>query len=103
MRDVKRIPILIGLLKNDDNKRSVLEYYFKPKIGVQLEIGMPYFEIDDYINNWNLLFNDFKTTLFDYPDLRVSQVLVNNNIIPNFSGEWYYTEDDKILTLLQQN
>jgi hypothetical protein len=101
MRDLKRIPVLINLLKNDNNKRIVLEHYFKPEVGVQLEIGMPYFEINDYIGYWNLLFNDFETTWFDYPDSRLSQVLIYNNIIPNHSGIWYYIEDDELLTLLQ--
>jgi hypothetical protein len=62
---------------------------------------MPYFEINEYIGYWNLLFNDFETTWFDYPDLRLSQILVNNNIIPNHFGIWYHIEDDVLLTLLQ--
>jgi len=31
------------------------------------------------------------------PDWRISQVLVNNGIMPNILGMWYYMEEDDIL------
>ena len=31
------------------------------------------------------------------PDLRISQVLINLNVIPNIPGIWYYDEESKLL------
>ena len=36
------------------------------------------------------------------PDMRLTQVLVNNHIIPNFPGHWYYLEDDKVEDALSE-
>jgi len=36
------------------------------------------------------------------PDLRLTQVLVNLGLIPNFPGFWYYLEDDKIEEFLSR-
>jgi len=38
-----------------------------------------------------------------YPDLRISQVLVNNGFIPNIPGSWYYLEDWEILFMQGDN
>ena len=35
-------------------------------------------------------------------DWRLTQVLVNTGIIPNFPGFWYYLEDDKVEEILNE-
>lgn len=94
MRRPERIPIILELLKDDSNRRKVLEKYFKPKEDTQLEIGMPYFEIDNILVRWNKMFHIFSKSWQHNPDLRLSQALVNSNVMPNFSGFWYYLEDE---------
>ena len=34
------------------------------------------------------------------PDWRLTQLLVNTAVIPNFPGHWYYAEDDELLTAI---
>lgn len=97
MRRPERIPIILESLKDDSNKLKVLEKFFKPKEGSQLEIGMPYFEIDTIIKRWDKLFEEFSVFWKLTPDLRLSQALVNCGVMPNFMGFWYYLEDDTIM------
>ena len=94
MRRPERIPIILELLKDDSNKLKVLEKFFKPKEGSQLEIGMPYFEIDNIIKRWIKMFEKFSVFWKLTPDLRLSQALVNCGILHNYIGFWYYLEDE---------
>lgn len=79
-RNVKRIPIILDLLHanyldflldigiGDDNKIQLTNVFFVKKEEIQ--------------KFWE-----------ENPDLRLTQVLVNMDIIPNIPGTWYYTEE----------
>lgn len=96
MRQVKRIPVIIDVLQDNDKKREVLEHFFKPKPGTQMEIGMPFYEIDNFIEIWDK--NYYETAIFwkQNPDLRLAQVLVNG-IVPNYPGFWFHIEDEQLM------
>lgn len=78
MRDINRIP---KILKNI----NLFEFIKSFNI----------FRTDDEIKQWLTVIN--MEMLEDYwlknPDLRLTQVLVNLNIIPNAPGVWYYIEE----------
>lgn len=97
MRVKKRIPIILKCLESNQAKNLFLETFFKPKIGVQLEIGMPYFEIINMILKWDNQKDNIEKHWLANPDLRLTQVLIYFNIMPSYGGLWYYTEDEKNL------
>lgn len=101
MRRPERIPIILELLKDNTNKRKVLGVYFTPKEGTQLEVGMPYFEIDNIVKKWDEMFEEFSAFWKQIPDLRLSQVLVNYDILINYAGFWYYLDDE--ITMISTN
>lgn len=97
MRQKQRIPIILDVLKDNDKKREVLEHFFKPKPGIQMEIGMPFYEIDNIIKAWKLNEDLVKKLWIKNPDLRLTQVLINVGIMPNFPGFYYYIEDELLM------
>ena len=80
MRPPERIPIFLNLV--DWNKLLFNFKIFK----YQDDIDKTCFKI---YKNLDLI----KQYWADNPDLRISQVLVNTNIIRNVPGNWYYRED----------
>lgn len=97
MRQQHRIPIILDVLKDNDNKRVVLEHLFKPKPGTQMEIGMPFYEIDNIIKAWKLSEDLVKKLWIKNPDLRLTQALINVGVMPNFPGFYYYIEDEQLM------
>lgn len=97
MRNKHRVPIIIEALKNDENKRKVLNYLFKPEPKEQMAIDSPFYYIDTYVDIWKEEEEKFVKMYSNYPNLRLTQILVNCNIIPNYPGSWYYTEDVKLM------
>lgn len=98
MRLKERIPVIWEKIQHGDNYKLILELLF------------PNWD-DNTIKNHNLLWESAsKKTLLEkwlkYPNLRLTQLLVTNDIIPNESGMWYYKEDDDLMIeagLLQPN
>jgi hypothetical protein len=37
----------------------------------------------------------------EHPDWRLTQLMVNTGIVPNFPGTWYYAEDAEIVKNIQ--
>jgi len=88
---------MLEVTRDKDNKMKVLDYLFKPKPNTQMSFEDPYNYVDKMLENWINHFKGFSTLWLDNPDLRLTQVLVNTGIIPNFSGFWYNVEDEEIM------
>lgn len=99
MRQPRRIPIILKALEDDENKRKVLEYWFKPPEGVQLELGGPYNSIDDIIKQWNAEYEIISAFWKENIDLRLPQVLISAGIMPNYTGFYFYKEDEATVIL----
>ena len=97
MRRPERIPIILDILKNDSNKKLILEYFFKPKEGEQIKLHEPYNDIDFHIKRWSDNFEMFSTGWKLMPELRLTQALVNSGILPNYPGFWYLKEDEPLM------
>jgi len=97
MRRPERIKIILELLKDDSNKKIILDYYFKPEQGAQLKLHEPSNDNDFHVRKWIENFEEFLTIWYFYPDLRLSQVLINSGILPNYPGSWLYIEDEKVM------
>lgn len=80
MRNPKRIPIILDLLK--DNYAEFLK-----------DCGIEEIDIDTLISIYNSKRKEIEEFWLDNPDLRLTQVFVNLGIIPNFPGFWYYKEE----------
>lgn len=78
-RLIERIPIIAKALETPQNKTRFIRMIL-PDLPIE------------YIEKWqeNVLWVEFWE---DHPYLRLTQVLVNLEIIPNFPGAWYYKED----------
>ncbi len=55
--------------------------------------GLEGYDLEIIVNNLEVIKESWK----QYPDWRISQVLINNNLLPNYPGAWYYLEDWEIL------
>jgi hypothetical protein len=78
MRTPQRIPIYLELLKN---KKLIINEK----------------EVDFSLIDFKLLSDAWE----EYPDWRLTQLLVNTGIIPNTRGFWYYMEDHEFLMNLR--
>lgn len=97
MRRPERIPIILELLKDNTNKKLILENFFKPKEGEQIKLYEPYNDIDFHVQRWSENFESFSTGWNLIPDLRLTQALVNSGILPNYPGFWYFKEDEQLM------
>lgn len=52
---------------------------------------------ENLISKIQMNLQGIKTVWNENPDLRITQVLVNTDTIPNYPGFWYYKEDYDIL------
>jgi hypothetical protein len=78
MRDINRIPKILKNINLFEFIKSFNIFYTDDEIKQRLKvINMEMLE-DYWLKN---------------PDLRLTQVLVNLNIIPNVPGVWYYIEE----------
>ena len=85
MRVPNRIPIIRRVL-NEENKTKYIEY-----------LGLGDLS-DDILSKWSKCDeNELYNFWLDYPDLRLTQVLVEFNIIPNTPGFWFYVEEVNFL------
>lgn len=97
MRRPERIQIILAVLKDDANKKKVLEHFFKPEEGAQIKLHEPIHDVDFHVKLWSENFGAFEDIWTHYPDLRLTQVLVNSGILPNYPGSWYYIEDNNVM------
>ena len=95
MRQVMRVPMMLKMLRSEENRRKVLEYWFKIPGGEQTEIGHPYYEIGTILDYWKDNLVDVESFWRNNIDLRLPQVLININIMPNFPGFYYHKEDEE--------
>lgn len=72
MRRPERIPIILELLKDNTNKKLILEHFFKPIEGVQLKLHEPYNDIDFHVQRWLENFNVFSEDWKLMSDLRLT-------------------------------
>jgi len=97
MRRPERIPIILELLKDNINKKLILEYFFKPQEEEQMKLHESYNDIDFHVQRWAENFDVFSTDWQLTPDLRLTQALVNSGILPNYPGFWYFKEDQSLM------
>lgn len=97
MRQIKRIPIILEVLKDKTNKLKVLNYLFKPAPRTRLKFDDAYVYINDILDIWENHYKEFSKLWIENPDLRLTQVLVNAGISSNFPGLWYFFEDEEII------
>ena len=90
MRIEDRIPIVLKLIKN--NKYSFIKYLLS-KTGLENYKELIPEILERLEQNWDKAEELYRKN----PDLRITQVLVNTNIFPNFQGFWYYKEDDDLM------
>lgn len=94
------------MLKNDNNNKKidVLLQFFNKKIvrETYLKFVLDSIEttqirtsnlVSDYLFLWEEKQEEIKVFWKLHPYLRLSQVLIHYNIIPNLSGFWFYKED----------
>lgn len=87
IRDKNRIPININYIcRNYGNFFYNLLTLIGHKEDYQMVIERFEKSVFEFIKMYN-----------DYTDLRITQVLVNTNIVDNYVGDWYYLEDDELL------
>lgn len=104
MRQPRRIAIILKALEEKENKKKILEYWFTPPEGVQLEFNSAINNIDKIINDWIKEETKFQNFWANNTDLRLPQALINYGILPNYPGFYYHLEDEdsvissKILT-----
>lgn len=89
MRPQKRISVIKELLNTDENKEKILASLLGDDIK-EIDISAT---VEDWNVQYDYLFKDWT----DNPDMRIAQMLVTCNIIPNIPGFWYYKEDYKVL------
>jgi hypothetical protein len=80
MRAKERISIILDLL--DNNYMDFL-----------IDIGIGEENRHELIDVYFLKGKEIEEFWMENPDLRLTQVLVNLDIIPNIAGFWYYTEE----------
>lgn len=97
MRRPERIPIILDIVKDNTNKKKILEYFFKPEEGEQLKLYEPYNDIDYHVKKWEENFDAFEKLWLEYDDLRLTQVLISSGILPNYPGSWFYKEDSSLM------
>ena len=95
MKKITRI--LEWLSQSDDNKRKLFEFWFKPPVSTQLEIGMTYFEIDDIIKNYNNCLVDLEVFYETYDCVNLFEVLTWLEIIPDYNGLFNHVSNDIII------
>jgi len=85
MRNIKRIDRFLELVDNENLLTNIWRLPLKDDSlrAVLSLIAVKNKEITEF---WK-----------DNPDLRYSQVLIGMGIIPNYSGFWYFNEEDDIL------
>lgn len=84
MRLEQRIPIFLDKIEWD----KYIDY-IQPDLSVDKKSDLS----DNIIKHLDIV----ERYWLQYPDLRISQVLINTGIIPNFPGVWYYEEDEEVL------
>lgn len=90
MRRPERIKIILDALSNDENKKKVLDFWFPEDEGCKV--------LEDMLLVWSTFRHDDIFEFWHYnPDLRLSQVLIALNIIPNVQGFWFYIEDEMLM------
>lgn len=94
MRRERRIPVILEALKSQENKRKLLEYWFEPPHGTQIEIGDAYSSIEYIIEQWEKYEENLESHWKYSPDWRFSQLLINSGIMRNFPGFYYHKEDE---------
>lgn len=99
MRIKKRIEIITGALESRENKSKVLEYWFDLNNNTENneDLEMPSSDIPDILDKWENNYENLKDDWLNNPQLRLSQLLVINNIIKNYNGFWYHIEDDSLM------
>lgn len=80
MRNPKRIPIILDLIQG--NYKQFLD-----------DMHVDVDDLDSLISLYNAKRIDIEEYWIANPDLRLTQVLVNMEIIHNIPGEWYYKEE----------
>lgn len=98
MRRKERIPIILKKLKNRENLEKILEVWFKPPKGTQLEIGMPFFDIPQIIENVKNNFTELEQTWQEFPEARLPQIFIITDVMDNYPGGYYYMEDSETLS-----
>ena len=94
MRQPRRIGIILKALNSKENKKKLLEQWFTPPEGAQLEFNSAFNNIEAIIKNWEAKEDDFQNFWVDNTDLRLPQVLINMGIMPNYPGFYYHKEDE---------
>lgn len=99
MRIKKRIEIIKNALKSKENKTKVLEYWFGLNNNTENneDLEMPSSDILDILDRWENNYENLKDDWLNNPHLRLSQLLVINNIMKNYNGCWYNIEDDVLM------
>jgi len=100
MRQKRRIPIILKVLKDDKNKTKLLEFWFKQKKD-QTSIDDPIYHIKELVEKWNKNYLEIKNFWENSPDLRLAQVLIIKRILFNTRGFWYIQEDEILMAELK--
>lgn len=88
MRNPNRIPILLDYY----SRPLVKSTYLRNVVGLVSKT-----DIHKYTIKWKALEPEIAKIWLANPDSRMSQVLIHLGILPNFSGSWFYTEDEVFL------
>lgn len=88
MRNQHRIPVLLDIY----SRETVKESYLKNVVGIAKKD-----DIKKFMEKWRLNDSNIEKFWNEYPDLRMSQVLIGAKVLPNLSGSWFYTEDEKFM------
>lgn len=93
-RRKQRIPTILKLLRSRENIKKVLHFWFDPKPGTQMEIGMPFYDIDTITDKIIKDFDEISKTWKEFPDLRLQQILILVGVMDNYPGFYYHLEDE---------
>lgn len=90
MRNPKRIPILLDIY----SRESVKESYLKNVVGLAQKS-----DIKKYLTKWTQKEEAgvIEQTWQENPNFRTSEILIESKVVPSFSGDWKYMEDEKFL------
>ena len=88
MRNPHRIPTLLDIF----SRETVKESYLKNVVGIASKS-----DINKFLARWKQAEERITEFWKEYPDLRMSQVLISVKVLPNFSGSWFNTEDEKFM------
>lgn len=77
----ERIPIVLKFINFEEFLKDILQNLYS------------FENINTIVKNFNLNINNIEKYWLNNPDLRLTQVLINLDIIPNFPGSWYYIEE----------